>query len=123
MSNPWGYITTIDSRGCDSEAINSVETFQSFVDEVLEKIDMVKIGDLHSVWCETNEPIKRGWSWFQLLQTSNITCHFCPEDQNAGFLDLFSCKQYDDEIVFETFCKYFKPEAVSFRTFDRHIPQ
>jgi len=119
MSKIWGWSTHIDSSGCNQTAINSPKVFQEFVDELLKKIDMVKIGDLHIIWCETNEPEKVGYSIFQLLQTSNISAHFCPADQDAAYLDCFSCKEYDENIVIEVFKKYFSPAALNFTTLQR----
>lgn len=119
MGKIWGWSTHIDASRCDAEAINSPKIFQEFVDELLERIDMVKIGDLHIIWCETNEPEKVGYSIFQLLQTSNISAHFCPEDNNSAYLDCFSCKQYDEDIVIEVFQKYFKAKMINYTTLER----
>ena len=62
----------IDAGECDSSAINDVVVFQNFIDDVLNAIEMVKIGDLNIVWCNTNDPNKVGYSIYQLLQDSNI---------------------------------------------------
>lgn len=84
---------------------------------------MIKIGDLHVIWCTTNDPKKIGWSGFQLLQDSNVTFHFCPKDQNAAFVDIFSCKPYDPQVVLDIFCKYFNPEKSNIQVLERYIPK
>ena len=122
MGAPWGWLTCIDAAECDAEAINSKETFQSFIDELLERIEMVKIGDLNIIWCETHDPNKVGYSIYQLLQDSNVSAHFCPSDRNSAYLDVFSCKPYDAEMVVEIFQKYFKSNKVHYTTISRRAP-
>ena len=122
MSKPWGWITCIDASGCDPFLINSPANFQKFVDELLEKIDMVRIGDLNVFWCQTNDPNKVGYSIYQLLQDSNISAHFCPEDNNSAYLDVFSCKEYDEKTVEEVFKKYFEPKKLKLTTIPRQAP-
>lgn len=122
MGTPWGWLTAIDAADCDAERINCKETFQSFIDELLEKIDMVKIGDLHIFWCDTNDPNKVGYSIYQLLQDSNVSAHFCPADRNAAYMDIFSCKTYDPEIVVEVFQKYFNAGKIHYTTITRKAP-
>jgi S-adenosylmethionine/arginine decarboxylase-like enzyme len=121
MSNPWGWITMIYAGECDSLAINDVVVFQNFIDDVLNAIEMVKIGDLNIVWCNTNDPNKVGYSIYQLLQDSNISAHFCPEDRNSCYMDIFSCKEYSEETVKQIFVKYFNPKKIRCQTVERKI--
>lgn len=117
---PWGYITCIDASGCHPERITDVNLFQSFVDDLLEKIEMVPIGPLNINWCDTHDPKKRGHSIYQILQDSNISIHFCPEDNCMAFCDIFSCKPYSDELVVELFSKAFLPTNLEFKTIARN---
>jgi S-adenosylmethionine/arginine decarboxylase-like enzyme len=123
MDAPWGWLTAIDAADCDPAAINCKETFQNFIDELLERIQMVKIGDLHIFWCNTNDPNKIGYSIYQLLQDSNVSAHFCPADRNSAYMDVFSCKPYEPQIVVNIFSKYFRPEKLSFTVLDRFAPK
>ena len=120
---PWGWITLIDAAGCDPDAINDKRVFQAFIDELLDRIEMIKIGDLNIVWCNTNDPNKVGYSIYQLLQDSNVSAHFCPSDRNAAYMDIFSCKPYSEALVQEIFVKYFKPQTFRCKTVDRLAPQ
>jgi S-adenosylmethionine/arginine decarboxylase-like enzyme len=120
---PWGWITLIDAAYCDEQAINDKQVFQSFIDELLERIEMVKIGDLSIIWCETNDPNKVGYSIYQLLQDSNVSAHFCPSDRNAAYMDVFSCKKYDEDLVKKIFVKYFKPKTIKYQTVNRLAPE
>jgi len=122
MGAPWGWLTCIDAAECDAVAINSKEVFQSFVDELLDRIEMVKIGDLHIFWCDTNDPNKIGYSIYQLLQDSNISAHFCCADRNSAYVDIFSCKPYDSELAVNIFLKYFSPGKLHYNTITRRAP-
>jgi hypothetical protein len=121
MGAPWGWLVCIDASYCNDE-INSPVTIQKFIDELLERIEMIKIGGLHIVDCDTTDPMKKGLSIFQLLQDSNVSAHFCPVDRNAAFLDCFSCKPYDPETVVEVFNKYFQPKMINYEVVVRSIP-
>lgn len=117
----WGWLTTIDARYCN-ENINSPEIIQEFINEILEKIEMVPIGGTHILWCDTHDPAKIGYSVYQLLQDSNISIHFCPANQNQAYLDLFSCRPYEHEIVEALFRKYFGPKTLALGFHERLAP-
>jgi S-adenosylmethionine/arginine decarboxylase-like enzyme len=58
---------------------------------------------------------KAGYTLVQLIETSNICAHFVPDDLNGGnamYLDVFSCKPYDDQIVVDLVKQYFKAKSV-----------
>ena len=46
-----------------------------------------------------------------MIETSNITGHFVDADGNF-YIDVFSCKPFDNNTVIEKVDKYFKPEKV-----------
>lgn len=121
-AKPWGWITMIDAAGCDPVAIGGPVIFHVFIDELLENLKMVRIGNLNIVWCDTNDPKKKGYSIYQLLQDSNVSAHFCPADRNAAYLDVFSCKEYDEARVEAVFRKYFRPTTFRMRTVERRAP-
>ena len=56
---------------------------------------MIKFGKPKIV--HFGEKGKEGWTYVQLITTSNICCHYC--DDNTMFLDIFSCKIFDKDIV------------------------
>lgn len=120
--NAWGWLTTIDARYCNDN-INIPEVIQAFIDETLEKIEMIPIGGTHILWCETNDPEKVGYSVYQLLQDSNISIHFCPANDRQAYLDLFSCKPYEAQTVVDLFNKYFAPEKSAVGFHERVAPK
>ena len=119
---PWGWLTAIDASGCNQDAINCKITFQKFIDELLERIEMIKIGDLQVVWCDTHDPNKVGFSLYQLLQDSNVSAHFCPADGNSAYVDIFSCKKYNPQEVVEIFVSYFTPHNYNVQVLERRAP-
>jgi S-adenosylmethionine/arginine decarboxylase-like enzyme len=54
---------------------------------------------------------KEGYSMFQLIETSNISGHFS-EELNTAFIDIFSCREYDVDLVKEFTLDFFKGKSV-----------
>lgn len=114
----WGKHLIIDARGGNITAISSKEHIAKFVDELVVAIDMVKYGPLWIERFATHDPVKAGISFCQMIETSNITAHFCEID-GSFYLDLFSCKDYDVETVEDLIADYFEPNDMSVRIVDR----
>jgi len=51
---------------------------------------------------------KAGYTLVQLIETSNITAHFC-EETNDMYLDVFSCKPFNPTDVEEVVNEHFRP--------------
>jgi S-adenosylmethionine/arginine decarboxylase-like enzyme len=51
---------------------------------------------------------KSGYTLVQLIETSNITAHFC-EESNDMYLDVFSCKPFNPKDVEAVVNLYFSP--------------
>lgn len=117
----WGILTTVDISGASSEAINDTAVMNNFVKTMLERLDMVPIGDTQIVWCETNDPAKVGYTILQILQDSNITAHLCSAT-NCGFFDIFSCKPYEPSMVLETVLEFFPADRSNINVVERYIP-
>jgi len=87
------------------------KTFINFVKELVVAIDMVAFGE---PWIErfaTHDLSKSGISFCQMIETSNITGHFVDADGNF-YVDVFSCKPFNNDTVVEVVDKYFKPQKV-----------
>lgn len=104
----WGKHLLIDAQGGDLNAVTSIETITAFVDELVTTIDMVKYGPLWIERFATHDPVKAGISFVQMIETSNITGHFVDADGDF-YLDIFSCKDYDAEVVQALVDQYFSP--------------
>lgn len=111
MADYWGYHTILDAAGCDPESIRSSENIYNFVKDLVKEIDMVAYGEPQIVNFGSGN--KAGYTLVQLIETSNICAHFV-EENNTMYLDVFSCKPYDPQLVVEVAKKWFKFE--SFKT-------
>lgn len=101
----WGIASSIDIYGCDPEKIRSAEAIRRFVAELCELIEMKRFGDTQVVHFGEDERVA-GYSMVQLIETSLISAHFA-NLTNTTYLDVFSCKPYDPEIVKDFSQNYF----------------
>ena len=109
----WGYHLILDCADCNVEAINDYDTIYNFTKQLVKDIDMVAYGEPQIVSFGSGN--KAGYTLVQLIETSNICAHFVPDDLaggNAMYLDVFSCKPYDPNIVIELVAKYFKANSI-----------
>lgn len=111
MKDTWGYHLLLDCTSGDVQLISSKENVHKFIKELVIAIDMVAFGE---PWIErfaTHDQSKAGISFCQMIETSNITGHFVESNGNF-YIDVFSCKPFNNDTVIETVDKYFKPEKV-----------
>jgi S-adenosylmethionine/arginine decarboxylase-like enzyme len=109
MSDYWGYHLILDCSDCDHEAITSHDTIYNFTKQLVRDIDMVAYGEPQIVNFGSGN--KAGYSLVQLIETSNICGHFVNET-DAMYLDVFSCKPYDTDVVVNLVKKYFNANSV-----------
>ena len=101
----WGIASGIDIYDCDPERIRSAEVIREFVVELCELIEMRRFGETQVVHFGEDEKVA-GYSMVQLIETSLISAHFA-NLTNTTYLDVFSCKPYDPEVVREFAQRYF----------------
>jgi len=101
---PWGLSSSIDIYNCDLVTIRSAEKIKQFVIELCDLIEMKRFGETVVVNFGEDERVS-GYSMTQLIETSLISAHFA-NLTNTVYLDVFSCKYYDLEVVSE-FAKIF----------------
>jgi S-adenosylmethionine decarboxylase len=87
-----------------------IDTVSSFVKELVPAIDMVPYGDL--VIARFGEGIEEGISAVQLIITSAITIHTNDQARDM-YLDVFSCKWFEESVVIDMVKKYFNPEDIN----------
>lgn len=109
MADYWGYHLMLDCSGCNHEQITSKDNITEFAKKLVERIDMVAYGEPQVVNFGSGN--KQGYTLVQLIETSNICAHFV-EENNTMYLDVFSCKPYDNEIVVASVEQYFSPTKV-----------
>ena len=113
---PWGYHLIVDARDCDPESIRNPDTIDSFARTLVQAIDMVPYGDPQIIHFGSGD--KAGFTLVQLIETSNICAHFV-EETNDLYLDVFSCKTYDEDIVLKLVHEFFKPKGAHIRPIER----
>jgi S-adenosylmethionine/arginine decarboxylase-like enzyme len=93
----WGMATSVDIYDCDPETIRNADKIRRFVVELCDLIGMKRFGDTQVVHFGEEERVA-GYSMVQLIETSLISAHFANQT-NTTYLDVFSCKPYDPEVV------------------------
>jgi S-adenosylmethionine/arginine decarboxylase-like enzyme len=96
----------LDCSGCDHDAITDRDTIYHFTKKLVKDIDMVAYGEPQIVKFGSGN--KAGYTLVQLIETSNICAHFVDEDDTM-YLDVFSCKPYDQQVVEDLVRKFFGP--------------
>ncbi|MBU0993569.1 MAG: S-adenosylmethionine decarboxylase [Proteobacteria bacterium] len=105
----WGIASAIDIYDCNPVKIRDAETIKTFVVELCELIQMKRFGPTQVVHFGEDEKVA-GFSMVQLIETSLISAHFA-NLTNTTYLDVFSCKTYDPEVVRRFAQNYFGGES------------
>jgi S-adenosylmethionine/arginine decarboxylase-like enzyme len=115
----WGKHLVLDAAGCSPKMIGCPIVIKNFTNELVRRIDMKAYGEPQIVMFGTGN--KKGYTLIQLIETSNIAGHFV-EENNTMYLDVFSCKDFDPEIVKETVNEYFDAQKFNTRVLLRQAP-
>ena len=105
----WGYHAIMDAAGCDHEKITSYDNIYNFAKQLVKDIDMVAYGEPQIVNFGSGD--KAGYTLVQLIETSNICAHFVNENDTM-YLDVFSCKPFDENIVENLLVQYFDAKTI-----------
>jgi S-adenosylmethionine decarboxylase len=109
----------LDCSGCDNAKISDGDNITAFTKELIRRIDMVAYGEPIIARFATHDPSKAGYSMMQLIETSNLAAHFVERD-NTMYLDVFSCKPYNNDDVVATVKEYFGAEKIRINYVTRH---
>ena len=112
----WGQHLVLDAKNCNPDKIRDADHIREFAKTLVKAIDMKAYGDPQVVMFGTGRV--KGYTLVQLIETSDITCHFAEAD-NSVYLDLFSCKPFSSAEAKEVFVTYFEPERISTRILKR----
>jgi S-adenosylmethionine/arginine decarboxylase-like enzyme len=102
----WGLLASIDLHDCNPSTIRDAKLIEKFVIELVDKIGMNRFGPCTVVNFGANEDVA-GFSMVQLIDSSLISGHFANKT-NHVYLDVFSCKMFDPNVVSEFAKKFFK---------------
>lgn len=115
----WGKHLILDAAGCSPKMIGSSIVIGNFTKDLVRRIDMKAYGDPQIVMFGTGN--KKGYTLIQLIETSNIAGHFV-EENNTMYLDVFSCKDFDAEVVKDTVKEFFGAERINTHLLVRQAP-
>ncbi|SMC65777.1 S-adenosylmethionine decarboxylase [Desulfocicer vacuolatum DSM 3385] len=110
VRDAWGIASSIDIYGCNPEKIRNADYIKQFVKDLCDLIEMKRFGDTQVVHFGEDEKVA-GFSMVQLIETSLISGHFA-NLTNTVYLDVFSCKTYDPEVVKIFSQEYFEGAAI-----------
>ena len=115
----WGKHLILDAAGCSPKMIGSEVVVANFARSLVKRIDMVPFGNPQVVMFGSGS--KKGYTMVQLIETSNITAHFV-EENNSMYLDVFSCKDFDPEVVEEAVKEFFDAKYFNRKVILRQAP-
>ena len=115
---PWGYHALFDCQSCPIERITSEENIREFIKDIVSAIKMESYGDPMIAHFATHDADAAGYSFCQMIETSNITGHFSDKTGDC-YIDIFSCKEYDTDVAIGAIENFFRPEEVRMRYFER----
>jgi len=107
----WGYHAMFDCAACDIKSIKDKKNVATFIKVLVKDIDMVAFGQPMIEHFATHDEEKAGISFVQMIETSNITGHFVDLNGDA-YIDIFSCKPFDVELVQSIIEDFFNPEKI-----------
>lgn len=116
----WGHHLMLDVARCTPHTIRCRQTIETFTHRLVKEIDMVAYGTPQIVMFGTGN--KKGYTLVQLIETSNICAHFC-EETNDMYLDVFSCKEFNPDVVRMVVEESFRPGAMKQMFVTRQTPQ
>ena len=120
---PFGKELILDIHNCDSSTFTR-KSIRRYLEEVCSLIDMERCKlcwwDDHGVPPEEQEtePHLKGTTAVQFISTSNITIHTL-DLMKRVYLNMFSCKDFDENVVKEISEKWFKGKIVSSHVIER----
>ena len=114
----WGQHLVLDLSGCDKAKISDGENILAWGRELVKAIDMVAYGQPLLEHFATHKLETAGYSFVQMIETSNICGHFA-ENLGEVYIDIFSCRDFDDQRAKAVTEQFFAPTAVRVKNFNR----
>jgi S-adenosylmethionine/arginine decarboxylase-like enzyme len=121
MTEAFGQHLIVDAAGCNAN-ISDRDALARFARELVSAIDMKAYGE---PWIEHfghDLPKASGFTLVQLIETSNISAHFCDHSGEA-YIDVFSCKSFDEAVALAVIERHFQPTACRTQSMTRQAPR
>ena len=114
----WGQHLILDLAGCPRDRLIDADNLRAWVKELVETIKMKAYGEPQLEHFATHSFDAAGYTLLQLIETSNICAHFA-ENLGQVYIDIFSCKTFDNEDAVKVCRKYFEPEVMEQHALER----
>ncbi|MCC7119911.1 MAG: S-adenosylmethionine decarboxylase [Gammaproteobacteria bacterium] len=114
----WGQHLILDLAGCPRNLLTNAEHIRAWVVELIDAIKMKAYGEPILEHFATHSFDAAGFTLLQLIETSNICAHFA-ENKGQVYIDIFSCKRFDNDVAISVCRKYFAPETVETQCIER----
>ena len=121
MSEAFGQHLVVDAAGCN-DRISDRDAIAAFAQDLVQAIDMKAYG---APWIEHfghDMPKTSGFTLVQLIETSNVSAHFC-DNSGEAYFDIFSCKDFDETTALEVIARHFEPSVCETRSLTRQAPR
>ena len=116
----WGYHLILDMSEMN-ENIKKKDVLEKFIVDVIKSIKMKKVGPTQIKRLENGKP-NAGYDVMQFIETSSITLHLVDKDY-TGYLDIFSCKEFNPEDALKVVNEYFEPKKIKKKFIYREAPK
>lgn len=116
MADIWGWHLALGLKDCNIKSISNPDNIKAWGRELVPAIGMVSYGEPMVEHFATQKEETAGYSYLQLIETSNVAAHFA-EKLGQVYIDIFSCKKFDPEIAIEISRRYFDAGEAYERSF------
>ena len=117
MKKIFGYELVLDLLDCDA-SIKSEDAIYDYALQLCELIKMKRFGEPWIPYFGESDPVTKGYTLVQLIETSSITGHFS-EHWKTAYINIFSCKEYDWKAAKKFTKEYFGAKRVKSRFLTR----
>lgn len=114
----WGQHLILDLAGCPRDRLIDADHLRSWVKDLIETIKMKAYGEPQIEHFASHSFDAAGYTLLQLIETSNICAHFA-ENLGQVYIDIFSCKRFDNDLAIACCRKYFEPQVVETHLLER----
>ncbi len=114
----WGQHLILDLAGCPRDRLVDADHLRAWVKDLVDAIKMQAYGEPQLEHFATHSHEAAGFTLLQLIETSNICAHFA-ENLGQVYIDIFSCKTFDNEDAVAVCRRYFEPQVVEQQVIER----
>ena len=108
----------LDGFGCNYDKLKDFGNVYDFLSKLPDEIGMTKIMQPYVLkWLDKGNETE-GLTGFVVIAESHLAVHTFPDEQRV-YADVFSCKQFNTEMVEKYFNKSFSPKKIQTRVVRR----